>query len=239
MRHVCRLLILMGLTLPAWARDVNSKEDLERLRGFGPHVKQIRDYDKDRLSDVDEVHRERREWEKRKLIELEEHKRERAKLKARLGESSPEYREDLREKREDQLRLDKARRDRVQERDARRREERATITLSEERELGIDREPPRVDWKKRKLFAGPAGGASGSGSSGGAGRFSGSPGGSQGSAPPSEFMGNIPPPPPPDFYEAEPPPPPPPPPMMGEPGFPGGNFDEPIPPPVFDEPPEF
>ena len=235
MRHIGLIFSFILISLHAPARDVNSKEDLERLRGFGSQLRQQRDYEKERLSDVEDVHKQRQAWERRKLEELEAYKREHAKLKARLGEASAEYREDLKEKREDQLRLDKARRDQVQERDARRREERATITLSEERELGIDRDSPRVDWKKRKFFAGTGTGTGGSGG----GRFSGSPGGSTGSAPPQEFMGtNIPAPPPPDFYEAEPPPPPPPPPMEPGMGYPGA-FDEPIPPPVFDEPPEF
>ncbi len=231
MRHITLILGFILISGASHARDVDSKADLERLRGFDSWLRQQLDDEKERLSDVDDVHKQRLAWERRKLEDLEIYKREHAKLKARLGEASAEYREDLKEKREDQLRLDKARRDQVQEREARRREERATITLSEESELGIDRDLPRVDWKKRKFFA-----VTGTGSSGG--RFSGSPGGSAGSAPPPEFMGtNIPAPPPPDFYESEPPPPPPPPPM--EPGGFPGAFDDPIPPPIFDEPPDF
>lgn len=236
MRHAWVLMILLLASGPIGARQVNSKEDLERLRGFGAHLQLDRDLERERLSDVGDIRKERTLWERQKNLALREHMVQRARLKAKLDESSPEFREDLTEKKQAKRELDQARRNFVRERDQRRREERATIALTEERELSLDKDPTRVDWKKRRFFT-VAGGSPGSGSggnSGGGGRFSGSAGGALGEVPPPEFTGNIPPPPPPDFYDAEPPPPPPP--MDG--AFPGG-FDDPIPPPVFDDPPEF
>lgn len=192
-----------------------------------------RDFQRERLSDVAEVFRDRAAWERQKQEALAEYKREHAKGKATLDESSPEFAEDRREKNRFKADLEAARREFVTERDERRREERATISLSEEKELGIDKQNPRVDWKKRGFFATTGKGVSSGGSS--PGRFSGSPGGSVGEPPPADFVGNIPPPPPPDFYESEPPPPPPPPPFDPPPmGGPGG-FDDSLPPPVFED----
>ena len=241
MRRAARVwsFLLLGVFLSselALGRDVDSKADLERLRGFGDDVRGKRDLEKERLSDVDEVKIKREAWEKQKNQALEEYKVERAKSKARLDETSPEFREDLKEKNDHNREQELSQKNFIEIRRRLRQEEGATITLTESHEFGLDSERERVDWKKRQFFAGTgnkkSGGPSGPSMPGpSSGRFSGSPGGSSGEMPPPEFMGSVPPPPPPDFYESEPPPP-----------FTGDNmtpppFDEaiPPPPPMFDE----
>ena len=211
----------------ALAREVNSKEDLERLRGFQDQISKEDQLERERLSDVDQVKRAAAAVEKQRHDALSEYRVEKAKQKARLDESSPEYKEDLKAKTSSLDQHDKERREYIKVRDASRREQHATVTLTEEHELGIDQDPPRVEWKKRGFFA-KAGSGKGMG-----GSHSGDSGGSR-TPEPSAPM--TPPPPPPDFYESEPPPPPPPPPPMFDPGIPQGGFDELMPPPVFDDP---
>lgn len=224
-RAVSGVAIGLFLTLSwAEARVVRSTQDLERLRGFGSDLRLKRDLETERMSDVDEIKKNEAIWEKKKNDALKEYQAARAHLKARLDETSPEYREDLSEKMKAAKELEMERREYVDERERRQREERATITLTEERELGIDKDDSRVEWSKRKFFS-----KAGTSFSGSGGRFSDSPGGSAGEMPPPEFMNAPPPPPPPDFYEEPPIPPPPP-------------FDDgaiPPPPPVFDEPEGF
>lgn len=229
-------LILLLCQSVLQARVVNSAEDLQRLKGFESHIGTLRDLERERLSNVDEVRKNRRAWEKQKADALKGYQIEKLQQRAHLDESSPAYRQDLAGRIAILKQHDQNRREHIQERDRRRQQQKSEIKLTEEHELGIDKDPIRVAWQNRRFFADSGKGGSG-GSAMKSGRFSGSAGGSQGEAPPSEFVGSVPPPPPPDFFDSEPPPPPPPP--MMENAFPGG-FDDSIPPPVFDDPgPEF
>lgn len=229
MRQLSTYFIFLPLLLcqsTLQARVVNSAEDLQRLKGFESHHRTLRDLERERLSNVDEVRKNRKAWEKQKAEALRTYQTEKMQQRAHIDESSPAYRQDLAGRLAILKQHDLNRREHIQERDRRRLQQKSEIKLTEEHELGIDKDPARVDWQKRRFFA-----DSGKGSVK-TGRFSGSPGGSQGEAPPSEFVGSVPPPPPPDFFDSEPPPPPPPP--MMENAFPGG-FDDSIPPPVFDD----
>lgn len=222
------ILFFLCVSVGAQARVVNSKTDLERLRGFFDHEKLGKKFDQKRLSDIDQARKERVLWDKQQQKSLAEYKKNSSDRIRRLGDESKEYQSDLNFRIKQMQKHDKLRRQFVDDRNQHRNLEQAHINLSELKELDLIETRPRVEFKNRTLIAGA--GTLGAGS----GRFSGSAQGSAGIAPPPEFS-SPPPPPPPDFFDAEPPPPPPPP---MDSVFPGG-FDDTIPPPIFDDGPDF
>jgi len=219
--------VILAIALSVKAREVDSKEDIERLSGFAQHQADQKKFEKERLSDLHQVRASEKAWGHQRDETLIEYQREKKKQQATLADTSHEYREDLREKLQFIDQEIKSRREYVQKRDQVRHEEKTEIHLTEAQELGLDPSPDRVDWKRRHFFAetGKAlGGKAGGGASPSTENFSGGAGRPSG----------VPPPPPPEFYESEPPPPVPP---IYDPGMPqGGGFDDPMPPPIFDDP---
>lgn len=210
------------------ARVVNSKEDLDRLKGFSAEQKERSEFQKDRLADIGAVKKERAAWEAQKQEALMDYKKLKAQQQRRMDEGSVEYREDLVLKSAWKAEQEMARQSHLIERNKRRQQERAEVAVTEERELGLDQETPRVEWNKRVFIAGQGGSKRGSRG----GRFSGSPSGSSGEAPPPEFVSPVPSAPPLDSYDDAPIPPPPPPPP--DPMYPPGSFDDGAP-PFFDD----
>lgn len=223
------------------ARVVNSEEDKVRLEGWEAHQALQQRLDAQRLSDQRNIQKSRDNWEALKNKNLIDYRAAKKREKAALDESSPEFKEDLRIRAEDLARTEKRRKDYVQRRDEIRRASRSAVKLTEETELALDQDLPRIAWEKRNLFGEKAKGkvAGGSSSSGPSGRSGGNSGGGSDYIPPA--FDQAPPPmpttPPAEYFEPDIPPPPP-------PGLPDGGFDPappamddiaPPPPPVFDD----
>lgn len=224
---------LMGGRDLAWAREVDSREDLLRLQGWDEHQKRMREFDRQRLTDRDDVAKRRDAWEREKRDDLVEYRAWKKKQTAALDESGPEYREYLKAEAAEARRREELREDFIEKRNDIRRKFSATVDVTEKQELGIAEDPERVDWHKRDLLS-PKGRASGSRAGGsGNSRPSFTPPSNRGNDfIPPEFDTPPPPPPttppPPDFFEPDIPPPPPPPP-------PDEGFDVPPPPPAIEE----
>jgi hypothetical protein len=211
------------------AYEIEGKSnDESRLAGFSEQEKINKNFDKQRLSDVDDIKKDREAWEKKRQRAIEKFKQEKSERLVDLNEKNAAYREDMREKRQQDRELEKARQEYVKKRDAARNSVKKNIHISEAHEYGLDEKIIRTNKNKRKVLAGPGGSA---GSSSGAAY---SP---PAYTPPSDFGGTS---------EFEAPPPPPPPMNTGAPEFfepennvgvpPADSFEEPIPPPIFDEP---
>jgi hypothetical protein len=214
-------LILLSLSAKSFAEEFSEEE---RLKGFAQHQQRNKEFSAKREAAADAVQKKRDEWEKQRQASVPEYKEWKAKQKQSLDETSPEYFEDLKQKKAQDLKLEEARKAYVKERDAKRAQRKATIKLTEEEEYGLNENPPRVDYRNRKPYGGKPSGRGGSFPSSRSGSID------FGNAPPAhsnEFGTSPPPPPTPEFFEPEIPPPPPPPPP---------EFEEPVPPPVFDDP---
>lgn len=204
----------------------------ERLLGFAQQQRRNAEADREREAGASSVKRTREEWEKDRLDSVGEYKRWKAQQKAALDERSDEYREDQEVKKQRRQDHEKMRAEYVRERDRERARRKQTVLLTEEHEYGLDEKVDRAEIRKRALYH-PNLLKS-------VGKLSGRPGSSSGS---TDFGGggfspNNPPPdfnPPvsaaptaPEFFEPEIPPPPPP-----------VDFDDSVPPPIFDDPGEF
>ncbi len=212
------LFLLIVLSLNS-ARSAETVSELERLRGFAQHNQGNQEFDRKRLQDVDEIKKKRQQWEETLQQAVSEHKAAKQKQAQALTETSPEYQNDLAEKRKKDSELEQARIEYIKQRNAQKAQRQSTVHLSEEEELGLNLQAERVDPAKRHYSGGRPSSS---------GRSS-SPGNADFNTPPSDYLPPPPPPPPPplpEFYESDGPAPIPPPP----------EFDEPIPPPVFDDP---
>jgi|GEM_PF-3779241 len=215
-------------------RIVRSKEDAERLKGFGDHLKSHDKLEEQRLKGLNDFQKKNKleaaAAEERRLDFIKNRK----KTVIVDKEATPEYKEYRKIRLERLRKLDQQRSSYVTDRDERWRKESLKITLSEADELGVPEKRPRVEIAKRQFILKPAAGAAGSSRGGGSsgGGYSPPP------LPEADFPApdfGPPPPPPPEFFEPEFPPPPP------MPGFPGDGFDgtDFPPPPGFEEPPPY
>lgn len=93
------LLIQIGISSQAWSRVVNSQDDLVRLRGFSEEMKLRRELDRERMSDVKDLAREREAWEKQRLTALGQHLRDKQKQKQTVKDDSVDYKVDLKGRR--------------------------------------------------------------------------------------------------------------------------------------------
>lgn len=215
------LILLCVTAFTTFALAYEGSEEL-RLSGFYDHIEGNRKFDRKRLSDVKEINQERVAWELARQKAVREFQIERAKRNTDLKDSSQAYAEDMKEKKAFDLALEKARQQYIQVRDLQRSRARKKYAVTEEQEYGLDQPVIRADKKVKKAL-----GAGGSSSSIGSSAPAYTP-------PPSDFGSAI---------EFEPPPPPP---VMGEapeffesdaPAVPElDTFDEPIPPPIFEDP---
>jgi hypothetical protein len=205
--RIYELCFVFGVTA-AWqsvsvAREVSSLEDAIRLKGFGAQLVEEADAEKVRLSDVDQVKAIKAAWEKQKQEALLQYQTEKARQANVVGEQGMDYQIHLNEELASLQTEETFRREYVNEREQRRRQERREINLTEATEYSLLENEPRVDWKLRKFAETTHSSVTSSGS-----------GGNQSwEAPP-------PPPPPPAYeppvYEEMMPPPPPPPPLFEE-----------------------
>lgn len=244
--RVCLILFCLSLlhSAPLRAEDVDDDVDVEeeiaedislapssfteeqRLKGFSGHRRAAAEFERIRLSGVDEVKRQKYFWNKAMADTLPNYRIAKAKQAAALDEASPEYKEDLQMKAQKEKDRELIRKKYIQARDLARSRQKQAIQLTEEEEYDLHQKLKLVDVNKRALYGAVAknskkidGGKGSGGAPGGSGSFD------------SGFASPPPPVPQSDFYEPEvPPPPPPPPPMMD------GGFDDSIPPPIFDEP---
>lgn len=218
--HLSLIIFILQCVFFVHAREVDTLEDQIRLEGWGEYQKRKQDFEKERLTDKDDIKKSRQEWTESQKKALIEYRQEKSKQAVRMDESvSPEYKENIQSRLAWLNTLEKSRREFVTEKMKRRREQRKHITLSEEVELGLVPEGERAPWEKRDALAKKFAGSS----LGGGPSFGG--GGSGYSAP----MAAPPPPPlppPSEFYEPEIPPPPPPPEFYDQ--------DIPPPPPLFE-----
>ncbi|WP_413291326.1 hypothetical protein [Bdellovibrio sp. HCB337] len=205
----------------------------ERRKGFYKQQEEDKEFDREREAGLKQYLKEQAEWEEKRKKDTAADKNR--KRQDSPQEGGPEYKADRKAKYEAYEKYESGRQVYVKEKkthEAKNASEQAKRDAWALEEYGLDKERPRFDIAKRKMYGEKGGGASPG--------FS--PGGS--SAP------NFPPPPafddfsdgyvPPPFPPAEPfepppegfPPPPPPMPMPGEggPDFDGGYFPPPPPP---------
>jgi len=219
------LKVLLILAFFAFGSGAGAEEysDEERLLGFAQQQRRNAQMDKERESAAGSVKKAREEWDKDLSEAVESYKKWKSRQSAALDESSTEYKQDIEFKKRQDKELEDAQERFVRARNQKRAQKKATVHLTEEHEYGLDEVPDRIDISKRKLYNASAGrgGSSGRGSSAGSG------GGSTDFAtPPPDFNppASAAPPAAPEFFEPEIPPPPPP-----------AEFDESIPPPIFDD----
>lgn len=216
-------------------------DDKVRLKGFAEHQKNGVVLDKERDNAVSGFKQEKLAWEEG--IEKAKSSFKRERLSHHMSEDSPQAKADLKEKQIYYAEIETSRRDYVSKKGKQDLFERKSLGLpTEEEELGLIEDRPRVDYKKRASYGGRPNysnmTSSGSARPSGGGRFS---GGSNDSFPPPPNMdfddgfvpapnfegeGDTEPPPPPPFPEDDYtgpeggddfiPPPPPPPPGFGE-----------------------
>lgn len=201
--------------------------DAERLKGFYKHKKEAKEFDKERMSAVQEVKAERERWAAQLKKGLPEYRKQKELEKKLMDEMSEAFVFDEKDKKEVDLQSEKARKKYIAERDAARNKQKSTVRLTEEEEYEVPDKRERVDVTLRALYGAKTRFSKNSSATGSAGGSSGG-----GYVPPSNDF--IPPPPPPEFsappefspptefFEPEIPPPPP-------------SFDD-MPPPIFDEP---
>lgn len=213
-------IVFCTVNTKTWASDFS---DEKRLSGFEEQQKRNREFDQDRLSDIDEIKRKRAEWEKLRQKGIQEYKDEKREQTSELSERNTFYKENAKKIKEEDAEFEKARLAYVKERNEARKRV-GKLAVSEEREYGLDQPFIRSEKNGRKNLNAITG------SSGGGG------GGYIPPAynPPADFpnpdfdsaqapvnMGA------PEFFEPENIPPPPP---------PMDTFDDPIPPPIFEDP---
>lgn len=221
---------------PEVARVVDSKDDRERLLGWDEHVQEQKELDRERLTDVEAAKKDRAAWEKTQQKSLAEHKVQKSKQRASFSDSGPEYLDDLKHKKQQEREFEKRRADYVEKRRIEREKSRAVVQLSEMKELGLEKNPDRVDWAKRDVLSEKS--KNKTPSVGSSRPNSGGRDGSRGNSDyiPPEF--DAPPPPtaaPPEFFEPDMPPPPPPLPPDGNDGNINPPSEDGAPPPVFDD----
>lgn len=219
--------ILCLLTVNGFA-VVEVFNEEQRLEGFAEHQRRNAKMDQEREVGSPEISKKRKAWDEELAKSVDDYKAWKARQNKALDESSPEYAQDRGTKKKVERQLDDFRQDYVIERDRKMRSQKTNIRLTEEHEYGLDEPVLRADIKKRVLYGAKSPWSSGKSLT-------------STSAPAPNLGGDyVPPPPPPadfgapqapsgpDYYEPDIPPPPPPP----DPG----SFDEPIPPPIFDDP---
>lgn len=202
--------------------DIEVFTDEERLEGFAEHNRKKKKISDEREEHSGEIKQAREVWKKKLDDAVADYKAWKARQKEALDETSEEYVDDLRSKRRFDKELDEAQKEYVAERNRKRAQKKITIKLSEEKEYGLDENPERVEFRKRELYfadrrkkdknkiGGGSSGASGSVDFG---------------TPPPDFNPPLSQPPAPEFFEPDIPPPP--------------EFDEAIPPPIFEDTPDF
>ncbi len=224
-KWILTALLLLNLQMVQAAESFSEEQ---RLEGFAEHKRKNAQFEKERLSDVDGVKKSRKVWEEQLQKAVADYKASKNRQSVALDESSPEYKEDLKAKKQRAEELEKFRQEYVRERNLKKAQKNSHIHLTEEEELGLIEKDQRVDIAKRSLYGG--GGSSAHSFNSGRGGRNTRGGTTDFAPPPSDFSPPPPPPASPEFYEPEIPPPPPPPPM---------EFEEPIPPPVFDDGADF
>jgi hypothetical protein len=221
-------LALLSVGAPVCADEFTEEE---RLLGFAQQQRKNAEADKLRESGVEAVKKRKAEWDQDLAQSVGQYKRWKAEQKAALDENSEEYREDLAAKKRRKKDLEEDRIDYVRERDRDRARRKRTVLLTEEHEYGLDEKTDRAEQRKRALYN-PSllknFGKSRPGTSGGM-DFGGGGVGAPNNPPP-DFNPPVSAAPPaaPEFFEPEIPPPPPP-----------VDFDESVPPPIFDDPSDF
>lgn len=222
------ILLTSQVAFSFFRSDIEVFTDEERLKGFAEHNRRKQTFSEERESASGEMKAIRESWQKRLDSSVADYKAWKTRQKQALDESSEEYFEDQGYKKKAKLEFDQLRQEYVAERDKKRAQKKITIKLSEEKEYGLDEKPDRVEYRKRALYfpellkknkKTTAGGTLPSGS-----------GSVDFGSPPAEFNPPVSQPPSPEFFEPEIPQPPPPPPP---------DFDDGIPPPIFDEAPDF
>lgn len=224
------ILALIFVIQPSFAAPEFSEE--QRLQGFAEHQRKNTKFSEERERFAEEVAKKRQQWEDEIEKSVDDYKAWKARQAKRVDENSPEYEQDRQMKRNVEQQLEDFRVDYVQRRDLKLRAKNNNVKLTEEQEYGLDEPVLRADIKKRVLYGAKSPWTKGPVTSGGGGGSSPAPnlGGDYTpppAPPPTDFGG-----PPsggPEYYEPDIPPPPPPPPDPG-------GFDEPIPPPIFDDP---
>jgi hypothetical protein len=221
------------------AREINSREDLERLQGFDQHQTKKREFGRDRFSGRGEYEKENAAWNKLKDDNLAAYKKSKGQETLDMEDYGPLFKLNTEEQKKYRSELELERQKFLAERARLRKESSAQLNLSEEEELELYSRRPRVDWQARNFFdlkkkIGISKRPESARTQRGDGFI------------PPEFNQPPPPPPPPgappefnnDFV-----PPPPPPPPFDESGFdppppPPAGYDEsipPPPPPLFEE----
>ena len=196
-----------------------------RLGGFKDQQKLNRDFDRQRMSDVDDIKKKRAAWDKKREADIAEFKKFKAREALEISEKSKPYQENQADFKKYEEDLEKARKAYIKNKIAEQNRVKK-LGVSEAEEYGLNEPFVRSDRNKRANLN------TGSSGSGGSGSPSYTPPAYQ---PPGDFGGGMdyeaPPPPPvntgaPEFFEPE-----------SIPGVPPSDaFDEPIPPPIFDEP---
>lgn len=236
------LLIFLWISPCLLSAQVDEKE---RLSGFAEHYKGNSQHDREREKGIKDHRRELDAWDSEREKARFDHKKERK--SSEMTEEGPEAKADLREKATYTKEIETARRDYVSKKSRQDNFSRKALKFpSEEEELGLIEDRPRVDYKKRATYGAqpnyskmPVSGSSPS-RGGGSGRFGG--GGGESFPPPPAMdyddsyvpapgfdrEGDVEPPPAPpfpeDFEDMGPeggaddfiPPPPPPPPGFGD-----------------------
>lgn len=220
--------VFIALSVQSFAffsSDIEVFTDEERLRGFIAQQNKNLSHDKKREAGAAVVKKRRRDWSEALDQSVADYKAWKLRQKKSLDESSPEYASDLNRRKSAAKKMEELERFYVMERNKKQRLKKQNVHLTEEHELGLDQKEEPADFRKRALYFSDKQkkekNTIGAGASGGVDLNS----------PPPEFNPPMTQPPAPEFYEPEIPPPPPPPPP---------EFDEAIPPPIFDDvPPEF
>lgn len=230
--------LLFFLLLSTFSREAFSAgADEVRLRGFAEHQSDGVQYDKARAQGERGYLEEVEQWDNQRQREAEEYRK--LKKSKEMPDEGPAFKADAEDKKLAAVEYEKTRRAYLAEKLQDDKLSHADKTLPTEiQELGLDRERPRYDYRKRAVFGGkPKFGQTANANSGGAkSNFPAPPsfedfGGAGGGYVPAPNM-------PEDFGDV-PPPPPPPPPGFGEENFGGGYGNDfpppPPPPPVFDD----
>lgn len=237
-------LFLAATLVSSFAGAANVISEKDRLTGFAEHQNKFKQFDKAREQGERAYLEEEEQWEHQKNRDLADYKKNKKAIL--MPEDGPEAQADAAAKKRYEKEQEEARKSYAENKVVIEPLDRQALNLpSEARELGLESDRPRYDYKKRALY----------GASPRYGKVTPSYGSSSGSSSPS-FSGsssNFPPPPtfddfgdggyvpapnmPDDFGDIPPPPPPPPPPFGDDfGGFGSGtDFPPPPPPPVFNE----
>jgi hypothetical protein len=234
------------LVLGSWGRNALAQDsEVDRLSGFAKHQSNDEQYDKARIQGEREYLEEVEQWEHKKERELQAYKTISKDRRVDMDEDSPDAKADAVQKKKLAEQYEEDRKKHSLSRAKNKSFDRQALGLpSEIKELGLDQERPRYDYRKRASFGATtklgkntfkSSGSSSGGYSGGGG--GGSRGGNSFPPPPPAFDdfqdggGYLPAPTLNDDYMGDIPPPPPPPPPFGGEGMGGGINDFPPPPP--------